>query len=138
MLYETLSQPLVILYIFLIGVASGLLFDLVNLLLCFCNKNKILKQILTFIAVVCSAIILYFTNLTVNFGRFRIYIIFIYLISFALERFIIGNFWTKWINSCYTRSKRKQSGEKEVLSNNVNSGSNTCRRFWRRHNNNTK
>lgn len=108
MLYETLSQPLVILCIFLVGLGAGLLVDAANLIWAFCNKNKILQQILYFCCVVLSALALFYTNLNANFGRARVYIPAIFLVAFTIERLTVGKLWTKLIEKCYNTSKRRK------------------------------
>lgn len=105
MLYETLSQPLIILAILFSGIASSILFNLGSLVMYFCNKNKIVKQIVYFLCVIASAIILYFVNLSVNYGRFRIYILLVFAVGFAVSRFTLGKLWTKLLNKWYNGIK---------------------------------
>lgn len=114
MLYETLSQPLVILAILCSGIASAILFDLGNLATYFCNKNKIVKQIVYFLCVIASAIILYFINLSANYGRFRIYVLLVFAVGFAVSRFTLGKLWTKLLDKWYNGIK----GFKKRLSRN--------------------
>ena len=108
MLYPTLNQPLVFLFIFLTGLASGLLFDLANFLLVFVNKNKIMKQIFYFISTIFSFALLFITNLFCNFGQFRFFVILTFLFALIIERFTLGKFINKTINKT-TNIKRKLS-----------------------------
>ena len=108
MLYQSLSQPLVFLCIFCTGIASGLLFDCKKLLVALCNKNKVFDQVLGFICVSISALGLFLTNLGINYGRFRLYILLAFALSFTLERFSIGKLWTKIIDVCYNKVKERQ------------------------------
>lgn len=101
MLYESLSQPLIILCVLSVGIAAGMIFDVGEFANYFFNKNKVSKQILLIICTIISALLLYFVNLKVNFGRFRIYILLLFASSFIFERFTIGKLWTKLLQKCY-------------------------------------
>ena len=52
-LFETLSQPYIILVVIMSGFLSGLFFDISYIISFLCNDNKIVKNILEFISVVC-------------------------------------------------------------------------------------
>lgn len=112
MLYETLSQPLVFVCIFAVGLISGFMFDLSHLFCALCNKNKILHQILYFICTILSAFCLFMVNLKVNYGRFRIFILATFFFGLLLERITIGKLWTKLVQKCYNiNQRRKQKDE---------------------------
>lgn len=90
MLYPTINQGMVFVYIFICGTCCGLLFDIINILLPFFNENKIIKHIFQFFATFLSILALFLTNLYVNFGQFRFYVIASYIFAIVLERTIIG------------------------------------------------
>ena len=98
MLYPTLNQPIVFIFIFLTGLASGLLFDLSNFLVIFFNRNKIIKQIFYFLATILSTFLLFIVNLITNFGNFRIFIILSFIVALLLERFTLGKLISKTID----------------------------------------
>ena len=118
MLYETLSQPLIILSILGIGILAGLLFDAGTFVTYFFNKNKVVRQITYFVQTILSAFLLFYINLLVNYGRFRIYILLVFTLSFILERITIGKLWTKLLDKCYNtivkfKGKLKRNGKQE-------------------------
>lgn len=108
MLYETLNQPLIITAIFFTGILCALFFDFASLVYYLCNKNKVVKQIADFFAAILSFFILFLVNLSVNFGKFRIYIILVFLIGFTIQRFTIGKLWTKFLEKCYIKNKERK------------------------------
>ncbi len=118
MLYETLSQPIIILSIFGVGLLSGLIFDAGTFVTYFLNKNKVVRQLTYFLQALLSAFLLFYINLIVNYGKFRLYILFIFALSFFLERFTIGKLWTKLLDKCYNtivrfKGKLKKHGKQD-------------------------
>ena len=115
MLYETLAQPQIIFAILGCSVAGSLLFDLANGLTYLCNNNKIVRQVFYFLAMASSLIGLFYTNLAVNFGRSRIYVLCIFFAILLLEQFTLGKLWTKLIKKWYNRTKerRAQNGKRK-------------------------
>lgn len=108
MLYETLSQPLVILCIAVVGLLAGLFVDVANILDSFCNKNKVVKHILYFLCTILSASLLFYTNLKINYGKARLYVLVIFFLAYIIERITIGKLWTKLIEKCYNVSERRK------------------------------
>ncbi len=98
MLYPTLNQPYVFIFIMLAGLISGFFFDIANFLNIFFNRNKITKQFLYFFATITSVLILILTNLITNYGIFRIFILLTFLIAFTIQRFTLGSLITKVID----------------------------------------
>ena len=103
MLYESLSQPLIILCVLAIGFACGMIFDVGKFLNYFFNQNKITKQIILCLSTIISAGLLFLVNLQVNFGRFRFYVLLLFTLAFVLERYTIGKLWTKVLERCYSK-----------------------------------
>lgn len=114
MLHETLSQPAIFFYLVLGGFASGFLFDFKNIFLSFFKKKKILNQLLMFFCVFFTLFCLYFLNLKFNYGQFRIFSIVGFLLSFAIQRFLILNFVANPLIKCYNKIKEKRNGQKET------------------------
>ena len=85
MLYESLSQPLIILCILAIGLACGMIFDAGKFLNFLFNQNKVVKQIILCLGTILSAILLFVVNLQVNYGRFRLYVITLFTLAFVIE-----------------------------------------------------
>lgn len=101
MLYQTLSQPIIILLFVIIGFCCGLIFDLFLLINYFFNNNKISKQIFYFLSILLVFIIFYFSNLNFNFGQIRFYPFLLFFSSLVLERITLGNIFAKLYHKCY-------------------------------------
>ncbi len=112
MLYPTLNQPLVFFIIFLVGLASGFFFDIANIL-SFLSKDKFAKIFFDFLAVIFSFFALFYSNLTVNYGQFRVYILFVFLFALILQRFLSKILWTKCIKRWYNKTKEKANARKK-------------------------
>lgn len=108
MLYPTISQPLVILGIFCASLICGLLFDLSNILTYLSGNDKNSRYIFQFFATILSFTLIYFVNLYLNYGQFRVYILLIFGLSFTLERFFSKLLWTKLLIKCYNKFKNKR------------------------------
>lgn len=107
MLFVSLSQPMIFLWLTIGGFVGGIVFDLKNVLLSFFHKNKIFSQILLFFAVFVALFLCFFLNLKTNYGEFRIYPILAFSLSFAIERFFSLNFLAKPFAKCYNKIKGK-------------------------------
>lgn len=121
LLYPTLNQPLVLLIILGVGFLSGFLFDIANIMTTLSGNDKLSRHIFDFIATIFAFLLLFFANLYINFGQFRIYVFLIFILSLSLERFISKILWTKVINKLYTSimKRRKTKVEKKVDWNSV-------------------
>ena len=102
-LYESLNQPLNFLFIFLIGIGSGFIFDAFRYLIFLCNKNSIMEKIFDCVSVVLCGIIFFLSTLNLNFGEFRFYLLFGYILGILLERFTFGIFIAKIASYCYNK-----------------------------------
>ncbi len=111
MLYQTLSQPVILLWLILGGIFCGILWD-VKTIFCILFNNKIAKHFFEFFACFCAILLLFTLNLKLNFGELRIYFLLIFVISFILERFISKNFLAKPIAKCYNKMKEKRNARK--------------------------
>src|SRR5574344_1274038 len=105
LLYETLSQPLIFLIIFCIGLGSGIIFDLKSYMNFLCEKNKIMSIILDIISAILVCGILFLSNLIFNYGEFRFYILLAFTLGFLIERFTLGIFVKKFFSWLYFSSK---------------------------------
>ena len=103
MLYPTVNQPIVILAMFFTGLACGIIFEIFRFLTFLSGNDKISKNFFDFLAVIFSFVLFFIVNLAVNYGQFRVYVILIFLIGFAVEEIILKILWTKLIEKCYTR-----------------------------------
>ena len=101
-LFETLNQPTILLYLIVGGFLCGLLFDLTNFICFLCNNNKIVKNIFQFFATTLSAIILLLINTKQNFGQLRLYVFVFFILFLILERITLGKLIAKSMNVCYT------------------------------------
>ena len=108
MLYPTLNQPIIFISIFAVGFVSGLLFDFAHILSFLSRNDKFSQGLFDFLAVVFSFGNLFYTNLFVNYGQFRFYIVLSFLGAMLLERFLSKILWTKWIKRCYNKIKENR------------------------------
>ena len=109
MLYETLSQPLIVLYLFLGGFICGIFFDFANMILVGSKREKIsykiFRNILDCICVFLAFVIFYIIVLQTAYGEVRFYQIIIFALAVILERITIGKFVAKLLNWCYNKLK---------------------------------
>ena len=116
MLYPTLIQPVVLLVILACGIVAGLVFDLFRILTTLSGNDKFSKHFFDFLATILSFLLLFFVNMALNFGQFRIYVPAVFLLSFALERVLSKFLWTKllskWYSNIMRREKRGRKKEK--------------------------
>ena len=84
MLYEVLSQPIVLLCMISAGMVGGILFDIKNILDWYFKKNKVLSHIFAFFATFGALFLCFYVN---------------------LERFIMTNFLAIPISKCYNKMK---------------------------------
>lgn len=102
MLYETLSQPYIMFFIFIFGFISGVIFDIKNIVLFLFGNSKILEEILLGLSTFLTLQVLYFSNLYINFGEIRFYIIVIFFLAFFIQRFLSKKIIAKLVKKCYT------------------------------------
>lgn len=95
MLFETLSQPLILLWIVASGILCGFIFDLSNLLFKLSNCNKIFRYFLDFFSVIITAFVLFLVILKINYGDLRLYEILIFTLFVLLQRATIGKLLAK-------------------------------------------
>ena len=106
MLYPTFNQPLLLLCIAIAGFLCGLIFDAANFLLFAVKKKKFLSQLLYFFAIIISSFVLFFVNLKINYGQFRLFTLFEFITFLLIERFTLGILWTKALDKCYNKLTR--------------------------------
>ena len=109
MLYETLSQPQIVLFVVLFGFLSGIIFDLQKLFKK-SIKNRFFDFFSSFFCVFLTILIYFFVNLKLNYGEFRFYILLMFFLSLAFERLFIGNLLEnllrKWYNKLTEKMKK--------------------------------
>lgn len=107
MLYPTLNQPLVMLVMFFVGFASGFLFDFAFLLKKSLKDLKATNIFFDFLACIFSFVIFFVTNLYINYGQFRIYVVVIFFIACLLQR-VLSNQILKFFKKILTKTKKKK------------------------------
>ena len=115
MLYETLSQPLIFLWLSLSGFLSGFLFDFKDIFSHYFKRKKIISQILLFFATFFTFFAYFYVNLKINYGQFRFFTILGFSLSFVIQRFLSKNFLAKYISKCYNKIKEKRNGRKKMV-----------------------
>ena len=101
MLYETLSQPFLLLVFLLAGILGGLVFDIGNFIKFLCSNKKVPSIIIDFLQTIICCLMLFFVNLKYNYGLFRLFPLVIFVVSFSIERFTLGKIIAKFYNLCY-------------------------------------
>ena len=113
MLYPTMNQPLVVLMVFLAGIASGVCFDIAKVLTFLSGKDKYSKAIFEFLATIISLFMLFLVNLKFNYGQFRLYVLLIFALSLIIEQFFLQLLWTKLLSKCYNRHIWKKKDKRK-------------------------
>ena len=112
-LYDTLTQPLFILALFVVGFSCGFIIDLKNLILSKAKHKKFFVHILDFFAVLIIGFSLYLTNLRCHYGILRVFPLLVFFASFYLQRLLSQKVFAKFLKKCYTLIERKKHGTKK-------------------------
>lgn len=103
MLYETLSQPALFFILIISGFSSGFIFDALNI-----AKKRIKNHFFCdFLMIFCiffAVFIFYIINLKFNYGEIRLYPVFCFSLSLAIERYIFGYLLAKNPPLCYNEN----------------------------------
>ena len=111
MLYPTMNQHLMLFALVVGGFLAGIVFDVFRFLSMIFGNDKVLKHFFDFLSTILASLLLFLTNLWLNYGLFRIYVVCIFVISFAVQRFISKFLWTKLISKWYSYiAKRSRKG----------------------------
>lgn len=103
MLFETLSQPLIALYLIGVGFLCGIIFDLNNLICIFAKTDKVLRFVLDIICTFLAFGIFFLLILKISFGEIRFYQVFLFVLSIFLYRITLGKLFAKLIEKCYIK-----------------------------------
>ena len=101
MLYETLSQPKLLIIFVVIGFCCGIIFDFGNFIKFLCSNKKISNILIDILQTSIILFILFIFNLNYNFGLIRFFPILIFILVFYLERYTFGKLFAKLYLSCY-------------------------------------
>jgi len=131
MLYETLAQPAILLYVLIVGFLSGIVFDCATFLFVVLDKNKVVRFILDFLATILAMFILFVLILKISYGELRLWHILFFSMALFLERATIGKLVAKGIMLCYNfvvkilrkclsklqnyRKKRSAGNDKKII-----------------------
>lgn len=107
MLYPTLNQPIVMLVMFFVGFASGFLFDFAFLLKKSLKDLKATNIFFDFLACIFSFIMFFVTNLYINYGQFRIYVVVIFIIACLLQR-VLSNQIMQFFKKIVAKTKKEK------------------------------
>ena len=102
-LYETLAQPSILLWVVTAGFMSGFIFDIANALWRASKSNKIIRFVLDFTATIVSAGVLFFVILKTAYGDWRLWQILFFTASLLLQRATIGKLLAKKLFMCYNK-----------------------------------
>lgn len=103
MLFETLSQPLIALYLICAGFLCGIIFDFNNLICLFAKKDKFLRLFLDILGTLIAFAIFFLLILNISFGEIRFYQIFLFVLAIFLYRITFGKLFVKLIEKCYIK-----------------------------------
>lgn len=95
LLYETLSQPIILLCVIIAGFLSGFVFDACNLVCKLTKTNKIVRHVLDVISVFICGFVFFVVILTVNYGDLRVYELLFFVAFLLLQRATIGKLLAK-------------------------------------------
>lgn len=101
MLYQTLNQPLICLFLLLLGFASGLIFDVSNYIVFLCKNNNITKIIFDFFATVAVSTIFFLAVYFLDYGQIRLFHFVVFFGFLILQRITLGKLIAKFIQVCY-------------------------------------
>ncbi len=79
--------------------------------------NKFTKGLFDFITVTFFLGILFYSNLVVNYGQFRIYVVASFLLAIFLKRILSKFLWTKCIKRCYNNFKERFNERRKKIIN---------------------
>lgn len=105
-LFETLNQPYILVWLIFSGFLCGLFFDFSQTITFLCNNNKVVKIVFDAFATLSSFFVLFFVNLNLNYGQFRVYVVFVFLLFLFLERISVGKLIAKTNSWCYNLFKK--------------------------------
>ena len=80
--------------------------------------NKFTKEMCNLIAVSFAFVILFYSNLVVNYGQFRIYVVASFLLAIFLERILSKFLWTRCIKRCYNNFKERANERRKEKKDN--------------------
>lgn len=102
MLYQTIYQPYLLIIYLLAGFCGGLVFDFGNFIKFLFANKKIPSIAIDFIQTIICIFLLFFVNLSFNYGTFRLFSLLLFLLAFSIERFSLGKIIAKFYLVCYT------------------------------------
>lgn len=108
MLYPTNNQPIMLLVLVIIGIGSGIIFDVLLIINTLLGNDKIAHQFFQFLGVIFSFSLLFIANLHFNYGQFRWYVLLVYLGAFFLQRTFSRFLWTRIVKKCYSIISKKK------------------------------
>ena len=101
MLYETLAQPEVLLWVVLSGFLCGFVFDIAGFVNILFDKNKITRFVLDFFASLICGLIFFVVILNTSFGEVRLWQALFFITAILIQRASIGKIVAKGCLLCY-------------------------------------
>ncbi len=114
-LFQTLSQFLILLKIACVGIFSGFLIYFFNLFKIKNKKFNFVNNFFNFLLYFFIFLIFYFSNLIFNYGEIRPVYLFTFFFLTILTKQIISKVVAKIKNKCYNNHKERKDGRKEKL-----------------------
>lgn len=115
MLYTSLSQPAVFLYMFIAGIFCGVVISCSK---CFGKKlykHNFLKQFNYAICIIVCFLLFLSLNLLVNYGQIRFFVFFASLIGIIIEQIFLEKIWTNFMKKCYNLINGRKKNKKEKI-----------------------
>lgn len=107
MLYLTLAQPYILMWLSIGGVFAGFVFDAGKFLFVLSKKNIVIGHIVDFVCTILVCAIFFLIVFLVAFGEIRIWQILVFAALFALQRVTLGKIVAKPLDACYNALVRK-------------------------------
>lgn len=108
MLYQTSTQAIFSITLFLSGFFYGFFIEIIHLIFKKLNKINFLRHFFCFFSYFFAFFIYFVINLKFNYGEIRFFSIIIYIISLLLQHFLFSNFLAKSISKCYNKMKGRR------------------------------
>lgn len=114
-LFQTLSQFLILLKIACTGIFSGFLIYFFKLFYIKNKKFDFVNNFFNFFLYFSVFLIFYFSNLFFNFGELRTIYLLSFLVATILTKHTLSKVVAKIKNKCYNKHKGRKDGRKENL-----------------------
>ena len=104
MIFNLSFQYVAFLIVFGIGFATGFGKDIFNSILVIFKNNNIAKNVLDFVFCLTFALLFFLSLNYFNYGQFRLYLFFAFILGFVLQRKMLGKLFAKLFLLVYNKT----------------------------------